>query len=199
MSGGARRGTGTLHIICGLLVLSGIVRALGAGQAWAEEQATHGPDAQPPTEVASPELSPGLSGPPGDNPALLEAFRQREARIAEREKQMEERMQALQLAEREASERVAALTAAEESLKSTMALADVAAETDIQKLVAVYENMKPKEAAALFSQMTPDFAAGFLGLMNPVVAAQIMALVSPETAYSISVVLAGRNAGVPTQ
>jgi flagellar motility protein MotE (MotC chaperone) len=195
----ARRGKGTLHIIGGLLVLSGIVRAMGTGQAWAEAQVTHGADANPPVEVAAEPDAVAPTGALGDNPALLEAFRQREARIAEREKQMEDRMQALQLAEREASERVAALAAAEDSLKSTMALADVAAETDVQKLVAVYENMKPKEAAALFSQMTPDFAAGFLGLMNPLVAAQILAQVSPETAYSISVELAGRNAGVPKQ
>ena len=193
-----RRGKGTLHVIGGLLILSGIVRALDSGQAWAEAQTAHGGDMAPPVEVAdAPSAIP--DGAVGDNLALLEAFRQREQRIDAREKQMEERMQALQLAEREASERVAALTAAEDSLRSTIALADVAAETDIQKLVAVYQNMKPKEAAALFSQMTPDFAAGFLGLMDPAIAAQIMAQVSPETAYSISVVLAGRNAGVPTE
>ena len=193
-----RRGKGTLHIIGGLLVLSGIVRAMGSGQAWAEAQAAQGSDMRPQVGVAQ-EGEAQASDVTGVNPALLEAFKQREERIAAREKQMEDRMQALQLAEREASERVAALLAAEESLKSTIALADVAAETDIQKLVAVYQNMKPKEAAALFSQMTPDFAAGFLGLMDPAIAAQIMAQVSPETAYSISVVLAGRNAGVPTQ
>ena len=195
MTRGTRRGKGTLHVICGLLLMSGVVRAMGAGQAWAEAQAT---DASRPAEIA-PAEDVGLTGAAGENVALLAAIKQREDRIAAREKQMDDRMQALQLAEREASERVAALTAAEDSLKSTIALADVAAETDIQKLVAVYENMKPKEAAALFSQMTPDFAAGFLGLMDPPLAAQIMAQVSPETAYSISVVLAGRNAGVPTQ
>jgi flagellar motility protein MotE (MotC chaperone) len=187
----SRRGKGTLHLIGALLIMSGVIRATNAGQAWAEGQPGHVTD--PPVEAAN-------RGVPGfDNPLLLEALQKREARIAERERQMEERMQALQLAEREASERLAAMAAAEDSLKSTMALADVAAETDIQKLVAVYENMKPKEAAALFSQMTPDFAAGFLGLMSPQVSAQIMAQVSPETAYSISVVLAGRNAGVPTE
>ena len=189
------RGKGTLHVIAALLVLSGLTRAVGAGQAWAQGEAAHPTDSDPPVEVAA--TAPEPAGLPFDNPALLDALRERESRIAAREKQMDDRMQALQLAEREAAERVAALTAAEDALKSTMALADVAAETDIQKLVAVYQNMKPKEAAALFSQMTPDFAAGFLGLMDPAIAAQIMAQVTPETAYSISVVLAGRNAGIP--
>lgn len=194
----SRRGKGTLHVIAGLLVLSGLVRAMNTGQAWAEAQVSSATDAHPPLEVSGG-AEPAPAGTLGNNPALLEAFKQREERIAAREKQLEDRMQALQLAEREASERLAALTAAEDSLKSTIALADVAAEMDVQKLVAVYQNMKPKEAAALFSQMTPDFAAGFLGLMEPAIAAQIMTQVSPEIAYSISVVLAGRNAGVPTQ
>lgn len=190
----ARRGT--LHVIGGLMVMSAIVRVMGAGQAYAE--ADIAPSAGPVVSDVSKETSTEpLSAT--DNAALLQAMQQREARLAEKEAQMANRMQALRLAEKEASERVAAMTAAEESLKSTIALADVAAENDIARLVAVYENMKPKEAAALFSQMTPDFAAGFLGLMNPVVAAQILSLVSPESAYSISVVLAGRNAGVPTQ
>lgn len=190
----ARRGT--LHVIGGLMVMSAIVRVMGAGQAYAE--ADIAPSAGPVVSDVSKETSTEpLSAT--DNAALLQAMQQREARLAEKEAQMADRMQALRLAEKEASERVAAMTAAEESLKSTIALADVAAENDIARLVAVYENMKPKEAAALFSQMTPDFAAGFLGLMNPVVAAQILSLVSPESAYSISVVLAGRNAGVPTQ
>ena len=190
----ARRGT--LHVIGGLMLLSAVTRALGAGQAYAEAEATH---TAAPAETGEMVASSDIAVPASDNAALIEAMRMREARIAEREAQLEDRMQALRLAEKEAAERVAAMTAAENALKSTIALADVAAENDISRLVAVYENMKPKEAAALFSQMTPDFAAGFLGLMDPVVAAQILSLVSPESAYSISVVLAGRNAGVPTE
>lgn len=45
--------------------------------------------------------------------------------------------------------------------------------------------------------MDPGFAAGFLGRMRPEAAAGIMTGLSPETAYTISVVLAGRNADVP--
>lgn len=191
---GGRRGT--LHIIGGLMVMSAVVRIMGAGQAYAAGDIAH--EAEPVAAESTTE-TPAAASSMEDNAALLDAIRQREARIAEKEAQLENRMQALQLAEKEASERVIAMTAAEESLKSTIALADVAAENDIARLVAVYENMKPKEAAALFSQMTPDFAAGFLGLMNPVIAAQILSLVSPESAYSISVVLAGRNAGIPTK
>ena len=78
-----------------------------------------------------------------------------------------------------------------------MAYADTAAEGDLARLTAVYENMKPKDAAALFEEMDPDFAAGFLGRMRADSAAGIMAGLSPPVAYSVSVLLAGRNANVP--
>jgi flagellar motility protein MotE (MotC chaperone) len=54
--------------------------------------------------------------------------------------------------------------------------------------------MKPKDASLLFERMSPDFAAGFLGRMRPDAAAAIMSGLPPELGYSISVLLAGRNA-----
>ena len=94
---------------------------------------------------------------------------------------------------------MSALVEAEQKLAGTMALAESAAEDDLGKLTAVYESMKPKDAAALFSEMQPEFAAGFLGRMRPDAAAQVMTGLSPDVAYSISVVMAGRNASAPTE
>jgi flagellar motility protein MotE (MotC chaperone) len=92
-----------------------------------------------------------------------------------------------------------ALKEAETSLTATMALASSAAEDDLTQLTAVYENMKPKEAAQVFAAMDPKFAAGFLGRMRTDAAAAIMAGLEPDTAYAISVLLAGRNAAAPTE
>ena len=92
-----------------------------------------------------------------------------------------------------------ALEEAEGILNATIAMAESASQTDVAQLTTVYENMKPKEAAALFEEMSPEFAAGFLGLMRPDVAAAIMTRLAPATAYSFSVVLAGRNANAPTE
>ena len=47
--------------------------------------------------------------------------------------------------------------------------------------------------------MTPEFAAGFIGRMRADAAAAIMAGLSPQAAYTISVILAGRNARAPTE
>ena len=128
---------------------------------------------------------------------LLNSLLEREKAVEERERQVRMRIEAMSLAQEELDRSIAELTAAEQELRSTIALAEGAAERDIQQLITVYENMKPKDAAVLFEQMDPDFAAGFLGRMRPDAAAGIMTGLSPEVAYSISAILAGRNANVP--
>ncbi len=183
-----RRGGGTLHIVAGLLLASAVVRLVAeAGPALADEGAVVDEGA----ELAKEEMV------VADD--LLTAFKARENRLIEREAQLRDRMQALRVAEVEIQEKLDALIAAEASLSATIALAESASETDLARLTTVYENMKPKEAAALFEEMSPPFAAGFLGMMRPDAAAAIMTLLEPETAYSFSVVLAGRNANTPTE
>lgn len=179
-----------LPVIAGLLIASGLVR-LGteAGSVLAEE-----------TTLAAAGPPVGLTCDLADGPeAMLAAFRDREARLFTREAQLEDRIQALRVAESEVTEKIVALEAAETSLRATMELAQTAAEDDLSRLTAVYENMKPANAAALFTEMDPAFAAGFLGLMRPEAAAAIMSNLAPPTAYSISVLLAGRNAAAPTE
>lgn len=128
---------------------------------------------------------------------LLAALKSRELQMEEREREIERRAKALQVASQEIEKRLLILTDAESELRSTLALADSAAEDDLSRLTNVYENMKPKDASALFEKMDPGFAAGFLGRMRPDAAAAVMAGLSPEKAYSVSVILAGRNASVP--
>ncbi|MEP2717480.1 hypothetical protein [Pseudophaeobacter sp.] len=131
--------------------------------------------------------------------AMLAAFKEREAALAAREAEIEDRMKALGIADEAIDRKLAALEMAEEELRTTLALADGATEADVGRLTTVYEQMKPKESAALFEEMDPNFAAGFLARMRPEAAAGIMAGLSPEAAYTISVVMAGRNSGVPKE
>lgn len=121
-----------------------------------------------------------------------EDLNQREAAIQDQEKAQEIALNALQ-------DRLIALQKAEDSLRETLAVADKASEKDLTRLTEVYQNMKPKDAAALFENMDPVFAAGFLARMPPDAAAGVMAGLSPEAAYTISVVMAGRNALAPQE
>jgi len=189
----SRRGRGTLLLIASLLLGSaGLRLALGAEGAMARAAAA-GP-------VAAQEAEPPAGcTPEADIASVLDALKEREARLDAREREIGARLQALNVADREIERKMAELVAAEDRLRATLAIADEAAEGDLTRLTAVYENMKPKQAAALFEQMDPTFAAGFIGRMRPDAAAEVMAGLTPETAYTVSVVLAGRNAEAPTE
>lgn len=181
-----RTGQGFLFVIGTLMAGSAVLRlGDGAGLAFARAASLEHAG-----ESTSCTQEPGAM-------ALLAELKSREQRVHEQEGLIADRAQALRLAEKKIDERLAALVLAEEELAKTVSIADEAAAQDVDRLVAFYENMKPKDAAALFEEMAPDFAAGFLAKMRPEAAASVLAGLAPKTAYSISVILAGRNAGAP--
>lgn len=184
-----RAGQGTLFIVAMLFAASGALR-LGSGVGVAMART----EGQP--EVANATADPALCETPT---ALAEALNLREDRLAAQEAALQDRLAALSLADTAISERMLQLQAMEEELKATLALADGAAEADLEKLTLVYQAMKPKDAAALFETMAPEFAAGFLGRMPAESAAAILSGMSAEAAYGVSVIVAGRNASAPTE
>jgi len=181
-----RGGRGVLLILALFLAASGALR-LGAGVGAALANSA----AETPQPAAEPQSCPE---PPL---ALVEALKTRDAALSAREVALKDRLAALALAEEAIKKRIDELATAEADLKKTLQIADGAAEADLTRLTAVYEAMKPTDAAKLFAEMAPDFAAGFLGRMNPDSAASVMAGMEPGKAYSISVLIAGRNALAP--
>ena len=188
-----RNGRGSVLLICCLLIGSAAIRiGSEAGKAVATESPFPVPATAEVTDApaGSEEVKPEFS-------EMLRAFREREERIERLERQIDMRQKALEVADAEIEKRLQVLQDAENSLRSMLAIADTAAEDDVVRLTSVYENMKPKVAAALFEEMEPAFAAGFLGRMRPDAAAGIMSGLTPNKAYTISVILAGRNADAP--
>jgi len=190
-----RPGRSALWLIAVLLLTSGGIRlATGTGPALAREIENLG--------VEDPAHEMGNAAEceaPKDIAKVLDALGMREVALEKREAALADRMAALSLVELEVERNLTALESAEQALAQTLSVADKAAEGDLDRLTAVYENMKPKEAAKVFEEMAPEFAAGFLGRMRPDAAASIMSGIGASTAYSISVILAGRNANVPTE
>ena len=191
-----KAGRGALIVIALLFASSGAMRSgEGLGSALAEsseEPTVAGENAG--TGDATVADTAHCPLPPAE---LAAALSDREGRLQAREAAVADKEAALALAETAITTRLAELQAAEDQLRSTLALADGAAEEDIARLVAVYETMKPKDAARLFDAMEADFAAGFLGRMRADAAAAIMAGMTPEKAYAVSAILAGRNAAAP--
>lgn len=193
-----RRKVGALFWIALMLFGSAILRlGVEAGPAIARE-ATNLTDAETATETSeATEPQPPREIVPDDLENLLRELQKREAALKERERRYEDRMKALEIADDAIEKKLAELVQAEEKLRKTLAQADGANETDLAKLTSVYEQMKPKDAAAVFETMDPAFSAGFLARMRPESAAGILAKLPPDTAYSISAIMAGRHMKVP--
>ncbi len=186
-----KAGRGILMILALFLASAGALRfGQGVGAAMAlsnEEQVPDVVDAAVPAICPAPPL------------ALAEALSAREVALVAQEISLADRLAALALADEAITLRLAELQTAEAELKATLQIADGAAEDDLARLTAVYEAMKPVDAAAVFEKMAPEFAAGFLGRMRAESAANVLAGMKPEMAYEISVLIAGRNALAPKE
>jgi flagellar motility protein MotE (MotC chaperone) len=189
MQTGKRRAPRALMVIAALFAISAAIR-VGIG---IETAGALIPEGAAPLAAVTP-----LACEPGPE-AVLEALARREERLAALEAAFGDRMAALALAEETAAAQIAALARAEAALAETLARADGAAEADLARLTAVYETMRPRDAAPLFEAMDPEFAAGFLGRMRPDAAAAILAGMSAESGYRVSLLLAARNTGVPRE
>ena len=183
-----------LKIIVLLLVSSGVLRLTGeTGAALAKEMADMGRD-DPLQETVEP-----LICPPGSEIAeMMMEIQERDSELVARKAELEELEGKLATARLEIESKIEAMVETETALAATMAMANSAAENDLLQLTTLYESMKPQDAAELFSEMDPEFSSGFLARMRPEAAAAVMAGLEPQTAYAISVILAGRNADVPT-
>lgn len=178
---------GALVVLALLFASSGALR-LGTDLGSAMASVSDLPSADLPLAPDSCEAPPA---------ALAAALKARDNDLTARETMLNDRAAALDLAQAAIEQRLGELAAAEEELKKTIAIADGAAEKDLGTLTAVYEAMKPADAAKLFATMAPEFAAGFLSRMQPASAAAILTGMTPDQAYSISVLIAGRNALAP--
>jgi flagellar motility protein MotE (MotC chaperone) len=187
---------GSIALISGLLIASACVRILTSAEAaFAQAGSSGALFSQMAQDTPAPQAEPRPDRLAMNS--LLEALQRREATVTERETDLNIRAKALDVAQVEIERRIGALEAAEKRLEATLSVAQTASEDDLAKLTSVYENMKPKDAAALFEAMEPDFAAGFIARMRPDTAAKVMSGLNPQVAYSISVILAGRNANAP--
>ena len=184
---------GPIHLVIICLVMSAVLRIGSDGMAFAETG-----------NVADMELAALDTGiaqcePEADVDQLIQIVKEREMQLDEKSAEIANRQLVLESLEDRIKVQISELETAEQKLAETLAIADGAAETDLNRLTTVYEAMKPQNAARVFENMDLTFAAGFLSRMEPQSAAAVLSEMPPELAYSVSVVMAGRNARAPTE
>lgn len=183
-----------LIVVALMLAGSAAIRITeGIGPVMADSKAARAGDDY---EIASCPTEPELD-------LLQKSLLSREAELMEQAKTVVAREAAVRVAEEDMAKLQAeldagqaALAQAEADFAARVKKVEKASETDILQLIAVYEAMKPKDAAKVFEAMSPEFASGFLREMPPDTAASILAGLSPDFAYSVSVLMAGHSAGL---
>jgi flagellar motility protein MotE (MotC chaperone) len=129
------------------------------------------------------------------DPQLLRAIDERSRQLDAWSSELAARARMLEAIEARANEQVQALRAARTSLEGTLERVDREAEAEIARLVKIYENMKPKEAARIFEAMPAEIAAGFVRRMAEQKSALVMGNLDARHAYAITLALA--NSHVP--
>jgi flagellar motility protein MotE (MotC chaperone) len=129
---------------------------------------------------------------------ILQTLGERRGQLDAREQAMDTQIKLLSAAELKLDAKVKALTALKAELQAltTQANAQKAAEAD--RLVTVYEKMKPKAAAPIFAQLDDGVRLPVAAKLRPQTLAAILAEMSPAEAKKLTERLAARLAQTDT-
>ena len=136
--------------------------------------------------------------PPGER-AILERLQDRRQQLDARVREMEMRESLIQAAEKRLEARLAELKAIETRINATVQQRDEDELKRFKGIVAMYENMKPKEAARIFDRLDLKILVDVSTQMKPATMSAILAQMSPEAAERVTVELASRASAQKTQ
>ncbi|MGL4440145.1 MAG: MotE family protein [Bosea sp. (in: a-proteobacteria)] len=124
--------------------------------------------------------------------ALVERLGERREQIDARQRELDLREKLLETAERKLDGRVGELKAVEEKLDAKKDDKEGSEAQGLKKLIVMYENMKPKDAARVFDRLPSDVLVPMVLQMNPRKMSEVMAAMSPEAAEKLTVALSNR-------
>ncbi|MCG6121081.1 MAG: hypothetical protein MEP57_00010 [Microvirga sp.] len=125
--------------------------------------------------------------------AILERLEDRRQNIQQRGQDLELRERLLEQAEERLEARLRSVR--EQEGAEAPAEADEQRRAGMRNIVAMYQAMRPKDAARVFDRLGLDILVPVVLDMNPRTMAEIMAAMSPEAAERLTVALARRAQG----
>lgn len=129
--------------------------------------------------------------------AVLESLGERRKALQDQEGQLDLREKLLQATEERLQKRVDELKSLEQQIQQGVEEKKKQEEGEIAALVVMYENMKPKDAARIFDRLDLDVLLKVVRQMKPRKMADILARMSPEAAEKLTVAIAGGDANQP--
>jgi len=129
--------------------------------------------------------------------ALAEELRDRALRIERYMAALDQRKADLATAEATLRTRLGELRSTKGATRASRNGSTEAVRTDIDRLIAVYDQMKPAEAAAILTNLPADFAAEILMRVQPETGARIIAAVEPRQAALLTAQMGARSVRKP--
>lgn len=126
--------------------------------------------------------------------ALLERLSQRREELDAREQAIVSKENLLEAAEKRIEARIKALEELEARIASLSEEQDAKRKAQVAGLVTMYENMKPKDAARIFDRLQLDVLLSVVEEMKPRTMSAILAQMEPENAERLTIAIARKNA-----
>ncbi len=124
---------------------------------------------------------------------LLMRLSERRTEIERRASELDRRRVLLEAAEKRIDEKVAELEILKLSIEDLMAQHGEKEEQQLNSLVTIYENMKPKDAARIFGELDMVVLLDVIERMKERKVAPILAAMNPKRAKAITIELAQRR------
>jgi flagellar motility protein MotE (MotC chaperone) len=123
--------------------------------------------------------------------SYIDKLRSRKEELDLREKELNQLEEELQRQKVEVDQRIRKLETMRRDIAGVLKERVDADETQVNKLVDLYSNMKPKQAADVIGSLQEDLAVTVLGKMKKKNAAEVMNLLPSEKARGLSEKLTG--------
>ncbi len=134
----------------------------------------------------------GTALPSGAERAILERLQQRREELDTRARELDIRESLIQGAEKRMDAKLAELKQVEGQIKVETQQKNDAEAARLKGLVAMYENMKPRDAAKIFDRLDAAVLIEVASQINPRQMADILAQMSPDVAERLTVDLANK-------
>lgn len=129
---------------------------------------------------------------------VLQSLSKRREELDNRGKELQMREDLLKAAEMKVDGKIGELKGLKDELEKLLAEYKKMEDAEIRSLVKIYENMKPKDAAAIFQELDMTTLLKVVERMKEAKAAPVIAAMSPEKAKELTVRLA-QNRTLPDQ
>jgi flagellar motility protein MotE (MotC chaperone) len=145
---------------------------------------------------ASIPIEPGRLTSPGER-AILERLQDRRQELDARSRELDMRENLIKAAEKRLEAKVTELKGLESRVSNAAGTRDKMEALRFKGIVAMYENMKPKDAARIFDRLDPKILVDVSTQMKPRKMSEVLAQMSPEAAERLTVELANRASEQP--